>query len=441
MFGRKLIFVLSCTFILFSCGISEKKPNVLLVLIDTLRADHLGCYGYHRDTSPVIDSLASAGITFRRVQAQNSWTLPAMSSIMTGLTHRMHQAGFWGKNMCGIDPSLPHLPQELSEAGYETGAFFNVVFMSEAFGFHRGFEHFDCNSSVGKTLSRDAATTVDEAIAWLENRDEPSQPFFLAVHFYDPHLTYDPPYPFNALYADTTYTGFFNNEWGGRNDVADVNRGRVGIDSTDVEHLVNLYDGEIAFTDHSLGRLFDYLRSSGISENTLVVLAADHGEEFFEHEGLSHGHTLYQEVLYVPLIIAGPGIPSGRQDTILVGQIDVFPTIMAYCGLRAPDVIEGHNVLAELPADRELPSSLILSSGPRVTVRRHDRKVHWIQKSDAAFMFDLASDPLEQEQLDYVDTTLVEAVKWHWSTPPIGHPDPVSLDEPGVRALRDLGYL
>lgn len=343
--------------------------------------------------------------------------------------------------MCGIDPSLPCLAQELNESGYETAAFFNVVFMSEDFGFHKGFNHFDCDYSVGKTLSRDAAATVDAAIDWLEGGREPGRPFFLAVHFYDPHLTYDPPRPFNAMYADTTYDGFFDTEWGSRGDVADVNSGRVAIDSIDVEHLTNLYDGEIAFTDECLGRLFDHLRSEGLSENTLIVLVADHGEEFFEHEGLSHGHTLYQEVLYVPLIVVGPGIPSGRVDTALVGQIDVFPTIMAYCDLQAPDVVEGDNVLAEFPADRELPSSLILTSGPRVTVRRHDRKVHWIQESGAAYMFDLASDPLEQDQLDYVDTTLVEEAKWYWSTPPIGHPDPVSLDEPAVRALRDLGYL
>ncbi|MFO7626254.1 MAG: sulfatase-like hydrolase/transferase [Candidatus Fermentibacteraceae bacterium] len=150
-----------------SCSTPPSKPNIVLIVIDTLRQDHLGCYGYHRNTSPNIDSLSASGVMFRNVQAQSSWTLPAMASIMTGLSHRVHGTGFWDGAFLALDPSLATLPTIMADNGYQTAAFFNVVFLSPEFGFHRGFNVYSCESSVEEGLVRNAEATVNDISDWL----------------------------------------------------------------------------------------------------------------------------------------------------------------------------------------------------------------------------------------------------------------------------------
>jgi arylsulfatase A-like enzyme len=364
-----------------------------------------------------------------------------MSTIMTGLPHRSHRAGIWDGTFYGLDPALPLVHEYFGREGYQTAAFFNVVFMSEDFGFQRGFDHFDCESSVEEITARNARETVDDVLEYLGNHRDPDRPLYLAVHFYDPHLTYDPEPPFDTLFADSSYDGPFDTDWGSKGDVADVNSGEVSIDSVDLVHLVDLYDGEIAFIDHELGRLFSELRRSGKARNTLIVLMADHGEEFLDHGGMGHGHTLFQELLDIPLIVSGPGIDSGRVDSSLVGQIDILPALLCYGGMEAPEGAEGESILRPVDPDRILPSSLVMTTGGRVCVRRSDQKLHWIQSSDASFQFDLRADPEERRALETADSSLVRAAQWYWATPAAGHPRPVSMDRSMVRALRDLGYI
>ncbi len=427
--------------LMLACGSDTRHPDIFLILIDTVRADHLGCYGYHRDTSPTIDSLAAAGTRWTRVQAQSPWTLPAMATIMTGLTHRAHMAGIWEDFFYGLDPSLPLLPEFFKREGYQTAAFFNVLFMSADFGFHRGYDYFDCDSSVEELIARNARQTVDDVLEWLRTGRIEGRPLFLAVHFYDPHLTYDPESPFDTMFADPSYDGPFDCIWGSKTDVADVNAGATAVDSTGLTHLVDLYDGEIAFTDRELGRLLQELRRTGRAENTLVVVMADHGEEFLDHGGLGHGHTLYQEQLNVPLIVSGPGVATNHVDSTLVGQIDILPSLVSYCGNEIPEWTEGQDIFQRVLTNRVLPSSLVLTTGGRVSVRRDDQKLHWLQNSDTSFQFDLRTDPGETMALEVLDSTLVDEALYYWGTPPVGNPRPVSLEDSMIRALRDLGYI
>ncbi|MBN2587459.1 MAG: sulfatase [Candidatus Fermentibacteraceae bacterium] len=437
---KKALFSMALPAILaLACGSGHEKPNVVLILIDTLRADHLGCYGYGRDTSPVIDSLAAVGSRFRRVQSQSPWTLPAMTTIMTGLSHCSHRAGMWDGVYYGIDPSLPYLPGLLGEDGYETAAFFNVLFMSSDFGFHRGFDLFDCESSIEEITARNARETVDSVVSWLETREDKA-PLFLAVHFYDPHLTYDPEPPFDTLFTNRSYGGSFGSAWGSKDDMLLVNSGDMMLDSSDRCNLIDLYDGEIAYTDHQIGRLLRCLRRVGLAGNTLVIITADHGEEFLDHDGVGHGHTLYQELLNVPLVVSGPGIPVGYEEDALVGQIDILPSVLVYCGVELPPVLEGRNIISTAISDRVYPSSLILSSGGRVAVRRDDTKLHWVSYTDAAFQYDLAVDPGERLPSLSLDSALVREAQDYWAVPPEGEPNPVSLEEVELKALRNLGY-
>jgi len=430
-----------------SCSTRPSKPNIVLIVIDTLRQDHLGCYGYHRNTSPNIDSLAASGIVFKNVQAQSSWTLPAMASMMTGLSHRVHGTGFWDGAFFGLDPSLPTLPTIMAGYGYQTAAFFNVVFLSPEFGFHRGFQFYSCESSVEEGLVRDAEGTVNDIIHWL-NTDrgggyDPDKPLFLVIHLYDPHLKYSPPAPFDTLFANPGYSGTYNADWGGKVATAPVNCGSEVPDSTDIANLEALYDGEIAFVDRNIGRLVTALREHDLTSNTWFIVTADHGEEFYEHHGVGHGHTLYQELLAIPLIITGPGLDPDTETEAVAAQIDVLPTVLSICGLDVPEWAEGQNLLSpdRNVSARDVFSSLVTSFGPWVAVRRGSMKLHWQQCDDASMQFNLDSDPLETSMLDEVDSSLVESALWYWATPPAGHPEPADMDQAMINALRGLGYL
>ncbi|MBD3370355.1 sulfatase-like hydrolase/transferase [Candidatus Fermentibacteria bacterium] len=427
-------------FFLVLCGCGrEERPNILLVLIDTIRADHVGCYGYHRATTPNLDSLAEAGTRFSRVMSGSPWTLPSMTSIFTGMTERTHRARLQEKTFYGVDLDLPFLSILLSRHGYNTAAFFNVIYMSEHFNFHRGFDHFDCEGLVELCNSRTAGQTVDALLSWLDGREE-DEPFFVAIHFFDPHATYDPPAPYDTIWTDPAYDGRFDSEWGMRSDMDDANSGVITVDSAGVRNLVNLYDGELAYTDAQLGRLMQALRAKGLANTTLVIVIGDHGEEFADHGKFAHGHTLHAELLQVPLILAGCGVRQGRVDTMLVSNIDIMPTVLSAARVEVPDELSGRNLLS--PSDRSvrtLPASG-LGSSLRACVRRLDTKVIWDADTDSSYMYDQASDSMEMEPLR-PDSALLAKVLEYWATPPEGKPDPVPWTNAVEQELRDLGYV
>ena len=418
---------------------SSGRPNVLLVLIDTIRADHLSCYGYHRDTTPNLDSLAASGVRYSRMMSGSPWTLPSMTTIFTGLPERSHRARLRDRTFYGIDPSLPFMPILLKHSGYRTAAFFNVIYMSEHFGFHRGFDHFDCQGLVELWNSRAAGATVDSLLLWLDDRPV-EEPFFAAIHLFDPHATYNPPSPYDVMWADPDYQGRFDSSWGVRSDMDDANSGVVQVDSAGIRNLLDLYDGELAYTDAQLGRLFAELRRRNLAGSTLVIVIGDHGEEFGDHGKFAHGHTLHAELLQVPLIIAGPGVPNGIVDSALVGSIDVMPTILAAAGVEPPEGLPGHDLMASgFDPDRTLPASG-LGGSRQACVRRLDRKVIWEAATDSSVMYDQAADPREMSPLPS-DSILLAEVLSYWATPPRGNPDAVPWTNAVRNELRDLGYI
>ncbi len=433
--------------LLASCGgdssqAGEKPagPSVLLVLVDTFRADHAGCYGYGRPTTPTLDSLAASGTRFAAFQSQSPWTLPAMTSLLTGLAVREHGAGRRGHDFHGVDTDIPYLPHILNDRGYVTGAFFNVVYMDADFGFHRGFDHFDCQGFTSRLSLRRADETVDECMAWLDSLPE-GRPFMAALHFYDPHISYNPPPPYDTLFTDPDYEGPYGPEWGEVTQLMAVNRGDSIIPSAGLQNLIGLYDGELAFTDAHLGRLLAYLRERGLAESTVVVVTADHGEEFADHGGVEHGHTLYQELLAVPMVIAGPGIPGGRVVEETAAGIDLLPTVLRLLEIEVPGVCGGSDLLAALPADRAVSSSGTLwAEGSLAACVVAGEKVIWNADTDSATGYDLVSDPAELVPLE-PDSALLSHVMDYWATPPVGDPPPVDYEAAVDRTLRDLGYI
>jgi arylsulfatase A-like enzyme len=422
---------------LLACGTpAAKRPNVLVILIDTIRADHLGCMGYPRNTTPTIDSLAGEGTLFTACQGQSSWTLPAMTSILSGLNVREHGAGRRYDALYGISDAIPWMPHTLNAEGYETGAFFNVIFMSSELGFHRGFDHFDCPPLGPDSRTRNAGETVDAFLAWVEEIPA-DRPFFAAVHFFDPHLKYDPPEPWNTLFTDPGYQGGYDSHWGAVSDLNAVHAGNDTIPPDGLANLMALYDGEIAYTDMQLGRLLDRLSAMGLAENTLIVVVGDHGEEFLEHGGMDHGRTLYQEICHVPLVFCGPGVPKGGVVETLTSQMNVLPTVLSLSGIEpaAPSLFSADFTPVPVPA-----GDVLWREGDLASLVFDGRKLIWGVDEGFTEQYDLRLDPGETECLP-ADSLMMADLEWYHGTPALAEPPFVDLGGIVRQDLRDLGYI
>ena len=367
-----------------SCGSGETKPNVLLIVIDTLRADHLGCYGYERETSPCIDSLAAAGTRWEYMQVQAPWTMPAMVTIYTGLTEKTHGCGNIDKVTFGIEPELPTIVTILQGEGYNTAGFVNVNYLGPTFGLARGFDYFRYN---GEGHGR-AGETTDEFINWLDGVHY-EEPFFVVFHLFDPHLPYTPPQGYDSTFSETGNANI--NTW---------HTNREGNHPFEqVSHLEAMYDGEIRWTDSQLSRLFAALRERNIYDNTLIIFTTDHGEAVLEHGRCGHGHALYQPQIGVPLIISGCGIEAGIIDSTRVGQYDILPTILSYLDIPVPERTEGIDILADsVETDRYIPSGGLYADTQMVSILHLGKKIVWRPIDDNCEMYDLTEDPLEQHE-------------------------------------------
>jgi len=295
------------------------RPSIVLVTLDTTRADHLGCYGAARSATPRIDALAASGVRFTEALSPVPLTLPAHASLLTGRVPRRHgvrdNAGY------RLDATVPLLTERLTAAGYATAAFVSAAVLDRDGGLARGFQTYDDSVRVGDRRAFDyqeraASQTVDSVLPRLA---ELKAPFFLWVHLYDPHLPYVPPEPFASQFKDRPY------------------------------------DGEIAFMDAQLGRVIDALKRKGTT--VYVALAGDHGESLGEHGESSHGVFLYQATQHVPLIVTGPGLPTGTTVAATVGLVDVAPTLLALVGLPALPDADGRSLVSLMrgarPASRD----------------------------------------------------------------------------------------
>lgn len=428
------------------CGRAPAGPNVVLIVIDTFRADHTSFFGYYRETTPVLDSLAAAGASWTTFRSQSSWTLPAFASILTGLTPREHLAGRRDGVFYGLDPDIPTIQRLFGNGGYRTAGFLNVVFLNEDFGFHVGFDHFDCSRFTSRASLRRAGETVDAFLGWLDGLDRDSGPFLALIHFYDPHMPYDPPYPYSDLFTDPGYEGSCDSSWGMVSELMAVNSGTDSIPADGLENLVGLYDGELAYSDAQLGRLLGGIRDRGLGSATVVVVTGDHGEEFLDHGGIEHGRNLFEETLRVPLVMTGPGVPALSFDEP-ASQIDILPTLTALCGLDTPEGLTGRNLLTANDDDTEIPdlaavhaSGVLWAEGERASSVLGGRKAILDTVTGAVEVFDLSADPGEEYPMP-PDSVLLGEVLTYWATPAAGAPGVVNFAETVDRALRDLGYI
>jgi arylsulfatase A-like enzyme/tetratricopeptide (TPR) repeat protein len=315
---------LFCLALLLSCNSTEKTEsekhvalwplNVVVVTIDTLRPDHLRCYGYRDVETPTLDALAQRGVVFEQAVAQAPLTPPSHASIFTGqypvLHHVRNTGGF-------ILPSSSRtLARILQEQGWDTAAFIGSAVLKKIFGLNQGFAVYDDQmpkpgpaDQFREDPERRAEVVVDRAIHWLNSQS--GKPFFVWVHLYDPHLPYDPPSPFREQYRD------------------------------------HPYDGEIAYTDRELGRLINVLGKKA-PQNTIIAVLSDHGESLGEHGEYTHGVFVYDSTLRIAFLMSGPGIPVGMRIKRQVRSIDFLPTLLELMGGKAPDQVQGTSLVPTL---------------------------------------------------------------------------------------------
>lgn len=408
-----------------ACAPEPRPPNLLLVSIDSLRADHLGVYGYGRDTSPRIDRLARNGVLFEDFIAESSWTLPSHMTLLTGLPSLVHGVVFDGVR---LDPARVTLAEHLGEAGYRSAAVVAALYLDPLFGFDRGFERYEVvgprvpdEEGFFARVHDDQATaerwaTIDASShrgrsnaqvltrAWAALDDLGADPFFLFVHFWDVHYDYDPP---------ESYWRRFDPDWDGDLDPRDYIQNpavHADMDPRDLAHVVARYDGEIRWTDEHVGMLLDALDRKGLADDTLVVVTSDHGDEFFEHGGKGHRYTLYDEQLRVPLVMRWPGrLPAGRRVATQAAMAELVPTLLDLMGVEPMAEAGGRSLRPWIEGAATQPGRLALSylywpdEWRLRSLRQGDRKL--IQRIPAGSrqhrteVFDLARDPGEQEDL------------------------------------------
>jgi len=375
----------------------EPAKNVVVLVIDTLRADKLRPFNpKSRVQTPAIDRFASEGVIFELAQAPENWTKPSVASILTGLHPQTHQQK---TGSAALPSSAELLSEHLKGEGFATGGFIANGYVSDRFGFDQGWD--DYTNYIREEKSTEAKDVFEDAGNWIEAHKD--QRFFAYIQTIDPHVPYDPPDEYVAMYDPSAYTGQVKPRMtGDLLEKAKRKPPQVVFDANDKRRLKALHDGEITKHDKFFGAFLDRLGELGLSDDTLIVVTADHGEEFEDHGSWGHGHSVYQELLHVPLMFRLPKrLPPGTKVGNAVSTLDVSATVTDLLGVPAMKANEGH-ALVEL---------MLGKTPPRPTVAfsdfQDDRRVittgRWklvLRGNLTSTMYDLLGDPLEKTPLE-----------------------------------------
>jgi arylsulfatase A-like enzyme len=396
-------------------GPSRELKRVILIAVDTLRVDHVSAFGYHRKTTPHLEEmLRKDGIGFSAAHSPSSWTLPSSVSLMTSLPASLHEVEDRSQT---LHPEIPTLAGAFSKHGWLSAAFVTHIYVSSLFGFDSGFDEFhevsiDWQFREGKQLR--AGELNELVLPWLTAAKD--KRFFLYLHYFDPHWDYDPPPPFDTKFTSPAYSGPASGSW--KYIVKFVPTTEL-MSEADLAHVKALYDGEIAYTDHHLNKLFEHLKSLGMWDDSLIVLLSDHGEEFQDHGSMHHIRTLYEEVLRVPLIFK---LPGGRplfwrqRVGTRVSTVDVAPTVLDLAGIPIPKTFQGKSLrpLMKIPTkDREIFARTMRHKSDAMTLIQDDKKLimPFGRKKADDELYDLRIDPVEQSSIAHDRPGLTDVMK------------------------------
>jgi arylsulfatase A-like enzyme len=330
---------------------AEAKPNVIIILVDALRADHLGCYGYHRETSPALDQISDAAVTFSQAMSPSSWTKPSIPSLFTSLYPSRHGV-FDGssKDTKGhitsdiLQDSLLTMAEVFQRNDYATCAFIHNAHLKGFLGFSQGFDVYHDKAGSAEEIHR-------EFLSWL--KEEPKKPFFAYLHYLDVHWPYRPPEPYDKIFGEfTSEIDFYTEEWRALREK--INDPGMELTESDIEKMISLYDGELRYLDDNLEKLFEELKKENHYSNTLFVITADHGEEFLEHGMIGHGQSLYDELLRIPLIMK---FPDGKWEGVRVESpaelVDILPTLIDYFSWQPLQFSDGRSLLKGIAGEEK----------------------------------------------------------------------------------------
>ncbi len=403
-----------------------EKPNLVLITLDTTRADHLGCYGYAHAKTSNIDALADKGVLFAQALSPAPLTQPAHSSLMTGTYPTYHGVRVNGST--ALSQAHTTLAEVLAAKGYETGAFIGAFVLDRRWGLNQGFDVYDDQFDLKKYkhldlagVQRPADQVVDAAMAWLEEKKQ--DPFFAWIHLYDPHTPYEPPEPFLSEYGE---------------------RGPAG-----------LYDGEIAFADSQVGRLVSWLDVNRLDEKTIIVVVGDHGESLGSHGEGTHGYFVYDYALRVPLVMASPfnELRAVRVES-QVSMVDVFPTVLSLLGLDPETQVHGRSLLPEMFLSEDDEEAYAYGESMTPSLQFGWSALHCLRSSRYKLieapkpeLYDLVADPGEttnvyerhpavaQEMRKELERLMRETAR---NAP---EPEAADFDKETIESLAALGYV
>ncbi|MCK4413404.1 MAG: sulfatase [Candidatus Eisenbacteria sp.] len=439
---------------------TEQPPNIVLITLESVRPDHLGCGGCPQAVSPAVDALAEEAMIYDDAHAVTSWTLPTHASIFTGLYPTAHQTtGPFSR----LEDNYTTLAEILSEKGYQCGAVISGPYLKTAHGLHQGFEYYNESASALSQSSAHADVTCPQMETglrhFLTRLRDPERPFFLFAYFWDPHYDYIPPQPYDRMFVTEDCEPI---------DVNEYEKGGIVTSKAtpgEIKYIVSQYDGEIRWTDHHLHRFFQLLKAQGLWDNTVVIVTSDHGEEFYEHDWKGHKNNLYVEAIHVPLVIKFPGsLPRGR-DSRLVSQLDLFPTILDLAGAESPGPHQGRSLLESVPAEGHAIYHELLTARyfPKegggweqryvrnwYGVREGEYKLVTVAEERRTELYNVADDPRERANIiardDVPKNRLMGQIQlWNQDCQAIakayGSGGDAQLDEDALENLRSLGYI
>jgi arylsulfatase A-like enzyme len=427
-------------------GSQPAQPNLVIVLVDTLRADHLAAYGCERDVSPHVTRLAGKSLLFVNHYSHASRTGPSVASLLTGLHPPSH----------GVINPLSHreakgtlreecttLAEILAAAGYDCFGVIANFNVSARFGFGQGYSTYQFIRST-------SAADVNQAV-FQRLRARSARPFFLYLHYMEPHSPYEAPPPYRSLYVDPTYSGQFD---GRQSQLYQAVAGKTTASQADASHLRALYDQEITYFDDEFGRLLDFLASENLAGETIIVFVADHGEEFLDHGSFLHGYTLYEEQIHVPLFIFDPRQPRPRRIESITRHVDVLPTLLTMLGVDYEGVVQGCDLIPQIngrPPVRPAPVYALTQLRSAKTVQMQSllqdgwKLIATQLPAAGEQLFHLVEDPAEQKNLiesepEVADSMRVRLAEFVASLP-VADSDMVELTPEEIRTLRSLGYI
>ena len=411
-------------------------PNVLLISLDALRADHLTSYGYGRDTSPFLDAVAAEGVRFEHAFVNTHGTPPSHTTMLSSLYQQTHRVQFNDVPDMGhyrIPDEVPLVQEHFRDAGYTTVGITAGGWMKGELGYSRGFDVF-ADAAVG--IADGARALVDAVRAAPDDT-----PVFAFLHTYEIHSPYSPPADYRSLWGEFPSDFEATSE-----NLLAINAGKLPIDEAGVRFVEAMYDAGIRYTDDTLREMFAALDAIGFFDHHLVVITSDHGEELGERGAFTHRDLLYDDLIRVPLIVRGSGVPVGRVDANLASGIDIAPTLLAFAGIDVDAVHEGRNLLSD--ADGAPDAVFSQYAGRRYSVRGDDWKLIVGITPPATELYDLRADPAERRNVAAQHPDTVQALNrrlddWLAERPTLAAivPRDVELSEDDLERLRSLGYL